>query len=172
MSGIQPYLFEPVLTAEEIAEREEQFQEFSGRAGKTFWCKCTFCVAMPDDHQSKCCQDDEKITSAREDNQCITLHDGFQTTVINENVHQILKHELLLNCKDTETKKALKSDSAANKRYMAYRTFMRWINSGAKLGYKLRIVIPSCVVNTVRNEWPEESGIYTGFLPPKEGYPL
>jgi hypothetical protein len=172
MTGLQPYQFEPVLSDREIADREELLQQFAGRAGSTSWCKCSLCVAMPDDYQSKCCQDEDSITATRKLDHCITVLEGFQHTVLNEDVHRILKHEFFLQCKDSEIKKALKADTQANKRYMAYRTFIRWINSGAKLGYKVRVVIPSCVLNVIRNEWPEESGNYTGFKPAKEGYPV
>ena len=46
-------------------------------------------------------------------------------------------------------------------RLAAYRQFTWWTYN--RLGKGNRRVIPSCVVSAIRNEYPEESGNYTGF---------
>ena len=49
-------------------------------------------------------------------------------------------------------------------RYAAYRQFCWFIHS--RLGKGVRRVIPSCVISKIRERYPSEDGIYTGF---KEG---
>lgn len=46
-------------------------------------------------------------------------------------------------------------------RYAAYRQFTWW--SHGWLGKRVRRVIPSCSVNHIRQIYPEETGLYTGF---------
>ena len=46
-------------------------------------------------------------------------------------------------------------------RYVAYRQYTYWIHK--KLGQKIRIAIPSCVVKKIRESFPSESGKYRGF---------
>ena len=50
-------------------------------------------------------------------------------------------------------------------RLAAYRQFTWWVYG--VLGKKNRRVIPACVVNTIRREFPEESGHYEGFKAPE-----
>lgn len=50
-------------------------------------------------------------------------------------------------------------------RHLAYRNFVRWC--WGYLGRHIRVVIPSCAVTRIRQEFPENEGNYTGFqLPP------
>ena len=49
-------------------------------------------------------------------------------------------------------------------RYTSYRQFVRWI--WGYLGKKVRVVLPSCAVKTIREKLPSENGLYTGFNPP------
>ena len=38
---------------------------------------------------------------------------------------------------------------------MAYRQFVSWIRRGQPMGRKFRIVLPACVVNRIRQTFPE-----------------
>ena len=48
-------------------------------------------------------------------------------------------------------------------RLVAYRQFICWMLRGEKLGKGRRVVIPSCVVKTIRKAFPDPNHDYTGF---------
>jgi hypothetical protein len=52
-------------------------------------------------------------------------------------------------------------------RYSSYRMFVSW--SHGHLGKGIRRVIPSCVVRTIRESYPEADGQYTGFRVTEDG---
>lgn len=47
-------------------------------------------------------------------------------------------------------------------RLLAYRNFTSWVHG--RLGSGIRKIIPSCIVSAIRRKFPEETGIYTGFI--------
>jgi hypothetical protein len=49
-------------------------------------------------------------------------------------------------------------------RNTSYRQFVRWI--WGYLVKKVRVVLPFCAVKTIREKFPSENGLYTGFNPP------
>ena len=51
--------------------------------------------------------------------------------------------------------------SLRNYRYASYKQFTWWIHS--KLGKGVQKVIPSCVVWSIRKNYPSENGVYTDF---------
>ncbi|KAE9524465.1 hypothetical protein AGLY_015186 [Aphis glycines] len=71
----------------------------------------------------------------------------------------------LLNRKIKAKKKTLSSSQLTNKiwRYICYKQFTYWINSWNSIGKGNRIVIPSCVVNKIRQKYPEQDGCYVGY---------
>ena len=48
-------------------------------------------------------------------------------------------------------------------RYTSYRQYTAWAHYYERLGRRNRIVIPACVVNRIREEYPEANGTHTGF---------
>ncbi|XP_048750653.2 P2X purinoceptor 7-like [Ostrea edulis] len=54
-------------------------------------------------------------------------------------------------------------DTSEMYRYVAYRQLARW--AWGYLGQKVKVVLPSCAVNCIRNTFPSDSGSYTGFKP-------
>lgn len=48
-------------------------------------------------------------------------------------------------------------------RYCAYRCFVSWC--WGWLGQRVRVVLPSCVVLKIRQEFPDAEGQYVGFRP-------
>lgn len=165
---LQPYMFEPMLTDEELDRRENiQRQQADATRGR-----CNNCIVMDDDMQSKCCQEDDMVSSTRGDDDCVAMKASFERAVLNEEMILMYRHDILLHSKNDLEKKRAKDDSNINKRFLAYKTYIKWINAGHKIGYKNRVVIPSCVVNAIRQTWPEENDMYIGFKAPKEGYPV
>jgi len=178
--SVQPYQFEPELTEEEIREQEESIEireeEWKDRQGHNIWCSCSFCAPMATNQESKCSHEDHMLIEIRNE-ECITLEEGFLTTVFNEHVHLIIEHNIALNPNtqdvplQEETEESPQENiidpeslEAANKRYMAYRTYVRWICAGFKLGHRNRVVIPSCVIMAVRERWPDPKGNYRGHI--------
>ena len=51
-------------------------------------------------------------------------------------------------------------------RYAAYRQFTWWVHN--RLGRGVRRRIPACVINKIREEFPEPDGIYVGFKDGKQ----
>lgn len=51
-------------------------------------------------------------------------------------------------------------------RYCAHRNFVSWC--WGYLGQKVRVVLPSCVVLRIRQEFPDNEGQYTGFRPVRD----
>ena len=48
-------------------------------------------------------------------------------------------------------------------RFTAYRQYTAWTHYYEKIGRGCRVVISSCVVRKIREEFPEANGIYTCF---------
>ena len=47
-------------------------------------------------------------------------------------------------------------------RLLAYENFTSWVHD--RLGPGIRKVILSCVVSEIRSNFPEETGLYTGYI--------
>lgn len=50
--------------------------------------------------------------------------------------------------------------------HLSYRSFVSWC--WGYLGWHVRVVIPSCVVVQIRQEFPDSAGQYVGLRPPLE----
>jgi hypothetical protein len=163
------YLFEPVFTEEEITEIEEAENESSAvsqsRAYNTNWCTCNMCSVMPDDKQSICCNENDEILKKKNNNlQCIRVHEAFERTILNQEALNVLRYMLSLYEKDVVKLNNLRSISNKSWRYLAYRQFWSWINSWKKLGRNVRFPIPACVVQAIRETWPEDDNNYVGYM--------
>ncbi|KAF4530369.1 hypothetical protein B566_EDAN018172 [Ephemera danica] len=166
--SIQGYEMEPEFTPTEMQnwrKREEEAQrKIAGRAGNNIWCKCGHCRSMPDDIQSVCCHENEKISPIRAQLSCISLHPAFTNIILNEDSLMLSRHKMLSFEKNYVNIEKLKNVVAADSwRYIAYRDFVLWINSKKRLGKNVRVPLPSCVVWAVRSKWPEASEQYVGF---------
>ena len=123
------------------------------------------CLIMPKAAECVCCNDNDDIVQKMEDRECIVFHDCFQTTVLNEESINLLREEFFVHEKNASKKNKLAEDfSNTSWRYLAYRYFVRWINSWVSMGKRNRIPLPSFVVNAIKEKWPEKSGVYKGFL--------
>lgn len=175
MSNLQPYQYEPTYTDEQVLANEKKKQEqvsvFSGRAGNTTWCNCLACEAKPTDFESYCCHESTKIEAVREEADCVTFHAQFDSVVLNKHVLNVVRHQQIIQAK----KHNLEHHNFENPdnrlwRHLAYRQFVSWINSWTSIGKNRRLVIPSCVIGAIRNEYPESDGNYVGFKAANDFY--
>lgn len=153
------------------AAREKEQQEardfIDKRSGPpSEWCLCKKCIQMEDALDNVCCHDDETVRPwimEEEDCICITVHSGFAPTILNIHVLNMVRHDLLRFTKDVDKRSMLKSNSNKTHRYLAYRNFVSWVNSGEKRGKNNRVRIPSCTLDEIRKKWPDDKGQYVGF---------
>ncbi|KAJ8251480.1 hypothetical protein GJAV_G00221790 [Gymnothorax javanicus] len=87
---------------------------------------------------------------------CMTEHPGFLVNCLNvcvlgniQNIYQADYGRLQWRTQEERL------------RYFAYRCFVSWC--WEHLGRTIRVVIPSCVVNQIRQEFPDPQGRYVGF---------
>lgn len=116
---------------------------------------------MPTLLESKCCQETNIVDGKIEEAgiQCITHHEGFEPNCLNIHVLETSFYEYLENNGPLEEHELIHNVY----RYISYRRFTRWIYR--VLGKKMRKVLPSCVVTSIRENFPAEQ--YTGFKYPK-----
>ena len=93
---VQPYMFEPEYTEEELERRDRQEREASTvvaaavpegppRANNTDWCECGRCLPMPTEKESICCKRWPRALFVFEDlpadsqttKMCVTEHPSF-----------------------------------------------------------------------------------------------
>ncbi|XP_068690933.1 P2X purinoceptor 7-like [Montipora foliosa] len=162
---VEPYQFEPILTESdrESCDDDSTNSDNGGydlnedRIGQVDWCICGNCLAMTTGRESVCCREHQKscdkIPPAMS---CITENENFSAVCTNPAVIETAFNQYLENEGPID-------DEPLNDtyRYVAYRQYTYWIHK--KLGRKIRIAIPSCVVKKTRESFPSESGSYRGF---------
>lgn len=150
-------------------------------------CKCGSCSWMPSITEQICCHDIDEIkyfklggikhfatnllkksTTSCEyiflftsESSCITEHEDFNPIVLLPNA---LWTAMVIEHTRKNTKLQKREEAVTNKmyRYTAYRQFTGFIHN--RLGKGVRRIIPACVVNAIREKFPEQNGIYVGFL--------
>nr|XP_055054222.1 P2X purinoceptor 7-like [Misgurnus anguillicaudatus]XP_055062958.1 P2X purinoceptor 7-like [Misgurnus anguillicaudatus] len=166
-AGPEPYQFEPlaqtaVLTPETRSASDDASEAATqGRMGPVSeWCTCGHCSSLSL-VENVCCREIPKVVHRCDQIGgvgCITAHPGFEPVALNPYVLQAVYGtyvQLYGEMGETVTNSAY--------RHLAYRNVVRWC--WGYLGQHIRVVIPSCVVTRIREEFPEE-GPYRGFLPP------
>ncbi|XP_078586185.1 uncharacterized protein LOC144868073 [Branchiostoma floridae x Branchiostoma japonicum] len=188
--NIEAYSFEPEHgTSSEEAESsadEGATGEWDGRDVETeewrlgpdqhrIWCRCGNCTPMPTVRECVCCHDLAELTdpvnernfdrggkgvgNGPDELKCVMLHEEFypicimrgalRTALITrqniglEDIREPLSHRIL--------------------RLSAYRQFTCWTHK-RRLGKAVRRVVPACVVNKIRQQYPSQGEPYTGFL--------
>jgi hypothetical protein len=170
---IQPYQFEP-----ENDENDEDWNNDNdanvdnnleliteGRSGNRLWCQCGECCEMDSDEQSVCCAEFENIKICMQHYTCVSKNPSFPKLILDMEVLNVSRQILGTKTKSKWKQKMLHADNPLNKtwRYVAYRQFVSWINAWKPIGYKNRVVIPSCVVKNIRQIFPEGDEKYVGF---------
>lgn len=123
------------------------------------WCKCGNCEDMPSEEECFCCRELETaaVFELGDDAcKCIIEHAHFVSIVI-------LKDALWTALVGMHDREACHLPNRNNvpPRYASYRQFTWWVHN--RIGRRIRRVIPSCVVNRIRREYPAPDGIYVGY---------
>nr|XP_055035662.1 P2X purinoceptor 7-like [Misgurnus anguillicaudatus] len=166
MASVLPYQFEPDSDPESLEEqRSETETPAHGRIVQDVseWCTCGNCARMPSEAENICCKEIIKvvrrINQVPEPPNCMTHHPGFEPNCLNpytlQNIHNIYSADYGPLRRRTEEE---------GYRFLAYRSFVSWC--WGYLGRHVRVVIPSCVVLRIRQEFPDLAGHYVGFQPP------
>ena len=105
-----------------------------------------------------CCKEIREITLKMETHVCITDHPSFERVCLDSEVLQTA----LVAMREVRFEDYQVPVPQRTFRLAAYHQFTWWIHT--RLGRSVRQVIPACVVAYIRQQYPEESGQYTGFL--------
>uniref|UniRef100_A0A803JMB7 Uncharacterized LOC116408826 n=2 Tax=Xenopus tropicalis TaxID=8364 RepID=A0A803JMB7_XENTR len=133
------------------------------RIGNISWCECGTCASMPTEIESLCCFEEPRIHNNIPDTAfCITDHDDFNGKCLDP--VNVAHYYRLINVKKRKNPKH--SVYQRGLRKAAYRSFTAWMYG--YLGGNNRKPIPSCVVNKIRESFPDPNGRYTGFLYPHD----
>uniref|UniRef100_A0A672GRD5 P2X purinoreceptor 7 intracellular domain-containing protein n=1 Tax=Salarias fasciatus TaxID=181472 RepID=A0A672GRD5_SALFA len=168
----QPFQFEPTRNQIQSEDENESnngddnendsYQE-EERVGHSRWCLCGCCLPMATERESVCCKENGCSLYFIIDLPCITAHPNFQAVCINPDV----LWAALVSLHDRFSTGLPNRSQITNRsyRYAAYRQFTWWMHGW--LGKRVRRVIPSCSVNHIRQIYPEENRLYTGFQAPQ-----
>ncbi|XP_022171951.1 uncharacterized protein LOC111034857 [Myzus persicae] len=175
--SLKPFCFEP--TVEDIDNRiyealrvnPIQTINYVGRTAihPSNWCLCKKCPILQTDKECICCFEFENISKLHSNIKCVIELSSFKKIIMDEEVLNITRQQMILKTNDVKRKKMLSTLNPENKtwRFICYKQFTHWINSWTAIGKGNRVCIPACVVQAIRNKYPENNGIYVGF---KENY--
>lgn len=119
---------------------------------------------MLTDHESVCCKESEYMYKLRGGAECIKYHTSFEGTMLNIDTSQTAR--LIMLSQRVEPQYVIDNVQETNNRtyrIVAYRQFVSWVNAWTSLGKSQRKVIPSCIINEIRERYPEQGGHYVGF---------
>ncbi|XP_073237353.1 uncharacterized protein [Porites lutea] len=159
-TGPLPYRYEPRRVQRDDGQQQQQSREDetesqTDRLGNTDWCG--MCQTMPSVPENVCCHERGQIWQKIEEQtevqmSCITEHPGFQSTCLDIRSYIFIPTFFL-------------SFVSRKFRYIAYRQLVRWC--WGYLGRKVRVALPSCAVNKIRQRFPADFGTsYIGLQPP------
>ena len=95
---IEPYVFEPLMTAEELDSLRQRMEDDEGhnseengeqreeRIGHNRWCLRGRCPAMATAKEAVCCREICKATDKMGSNACITAHPSFERVCLDMKV--------------------------------------------------------------------------------------
>ncbi|XP_053550898.1 uncharacterized protein LOC128642224 [Bombina bombina] len=135
--------------------------ETSSRTGNVDWCTCSNCIVMTTEVESKCCNEIEKIHPwLRSGMPCVCRHQYINRLIDREYLQDLHRYSAaykelkLLDAKDLQER---------DYRRIAYRAFTLWLYGGY-IGPKNCRPIPSCVVRTIRHQYPTTNKGCVGSL--------
>ena len=130
---------------------------------KIFWSwtrrrLCTDCSQK----EAVCCQSKDELADLLDNELCITSTDLFNGLLSEGLEYSRFIHASAI--RDSKKRQEYLSKEVTNglKRHMLYRNFV--MSRGYPLGKNNRVVLPRCVVEKIREKYPEsEEDCYTGF---------
>ncbi|XP_057290227.1 P2X purinoceptor 7-like [Hydractinia symbiolongicarpus] len=151
-------------------EVEEISSNFRTNLAVSTWCNCGNCTLKPTERELESFDSYELSESG-----CIISYVNFAPIILlKENLWTALvgMHDCESSYLPPNLEERIRysysflqapKDNVPNKayRYAAYRQFTWWVH--VRLGKSVRRVIPSCVVNKIRDTFPAPDNIYTGF---------
>nr|XP_026695475.1 P2X purinoceptor 7-like [Ciona intestinalis] len=132
------------------------------------WCSCGKCAIMPTEEESICCHEIDILMENLQSvfktyNDCVTDLEDFLAHIN----RAVLKTFFLSNRKKWKKNNKPKGENGdlSNEqfRFVAYRHILEWILKEEPLGSGNRMILPSCMVMTVRSMYSSNDGSYTGF---------
>ncbi|KAK3093711.1 hypothetical protein FSP39_019129 [Pinctada imbricata] len=165
---VAPYQFEPTRsTRGETDDSGTDSSESSSDDDAELrpveeWCSCGHCENMPTDRENVCCKQFPLCMEKMEPNtlKCVTHHEAFRVNCLNTDVLELAFYDYL----DIHGHIGDEEPVHELYRHIGYRRFVRWI--WHRLGKRNRKVLPSCVVNSIRQAFPSQE--YCGFKYPRD----
>lgn len=129
------------------------------------YCSCSNCETMPTRVESFCCQESEIVGVLRKEYECVTDNPRFCNEILDEERLQLYRYMYGQSITDKSARKRYYERELDNSvhRHLAYKTFVSLVMCGQPLGKWRRASLPSCVVNRIRQAFPDSHGRYVGF---------
>ncbi|XP_051934891.1 uncharacterized protein LOC127609162 isoform X2 [Hippocampus zosterae] len=148
-----PYVFDP--ESDEETEEEQQQTQTRTTMDVSEWCTCGNCSTMQTELENVCCRETPMVTRRMEEADppvsCMTHHPGFVPVCLN-----IYSLQNALNIYRAQYGNLQVRGYENRFRNLAYRSFVSWC--GGYLGKKIRVAIPSCVVQRIQREFQMRQG--------------
>ena len=126
------------------------------------------CPAMDTNEESVCCMDEHIkndffcLEGLINGHGCITEHPSFQAVILTQDNLKLM-FALLKRCQRNAAKKrAMKIQGNKSWRYLANKQFVQWVRDSRIMG-KHHCPIPACVVQEIRNVWPDVGGTFVPY---------
>lgn len=153
----RPYQYEPSRQSmrqalfTEYEETEEIFIGDNDRLQTLSWCWCEKCVIQPTSRECRCCWDEANTEDLRGFAKCVTLAENFPHLCLNRHVLETA----IAQARHKQGKSPGRKRPIPSKefRYHAYKNYIYWVHRN-ELSKNVRYVIPSCVINVIREHFP------------------
>ena len=128
------------------------------------FCDCGNCTDCST-KEAVCCRSKPEIMDLIPDGcRCVTETSIFTGLVKDGLDYTRFIHASVIRNHEKREEYLAKELTNGLKRNLLYRNFTIMVNKGVPLGKHTRVVIPRCVIEKIRVEYPEENGQYKGFV--------
>jgi hypothetical protein len=138
-----PYKFEPTKldfcdNFDSFSPNDNNLSQYSGRSllHVNNWCCCQKCTILPTDRECICCSEIEILNKLRDKYKCVIENPSFSKLILDEEVVDITRKQIILKTKNKGKKKLLCKLILENKtrRYLCYKQFILWANAWTSIG--------------------------------------